>query len=79
VVFVGLNRQGSNDTYSYAGMDGQTHPQAEIDCQRSESVAGKAVNLHWRNEGVEFAKQEDAAGVMAIIQADLKDEYHLVF
>ena len=29
VVYIGLNVQGSNDNYPYAGVDGETRPQAE--------------------------------------------------
>lgn len=79
VVYIGLNVQGSNDNYPYAGVDGETRPQAEIDRQRAEEVARKAANLHWLNEGFDYAKRAGAAGVMVIFQADLNfnNEQHL--
>ena len=79
VVFIGLNIQGSNDNYPYAGVDGETRLQAEIDRQRAESVARKAANLHWLQEGFDYAKQQGAAGVMVVIQANLNfnNEDHL--
>src|SRR6267378_1163121 len=39
VVFVGLNVQGSNDNYPYAGVDGETRSAGEIARQRAEEVA----------------------------------------
>jgi hypothetical protein len=39
VVYMGLNVQGSNDNYPYAGVDGETRPDAEIARQRAEEVA----------------------------------------
>jgi hypothetical protein len=79
VVFLGLNVQGSNDNYPYAGVDGETRSQARIDIQRAEETARKAANLHWLEEGFAYAKQVHAAGVMVIFQADLNfnNENHL--
>lgn len=79
VVYITLNMQGSNDNYPYAGVDGETRPQAEIDRQRSEEVARKAANLSWLREGFAYAIQVHAKGVMVIAQADLNfnNENHL--
>ncbi len=79
VVFIGLNVQGSNDNYPYAGVDGETRTQAQIDIQRAEETARKAADLHWLQEGFAHAKQVGAAGVMVIFQADLNfnNEQHL--
>jgi hypothetical protein len=71
VVFLGLNVQGSNDNYPYAGLDGETRSDSEIDRQRAEELARKAANLHWVSEGFAYAKRERALGVMIVIQADL--------
>jgi hypothetical protein len=79
VVFVGLNVQGSNDNYPYAGVDGETRDQSEIDRQRAEESARKAANIHWLNESFDYAKQIGAKGVMVIWQADpnFNNEQHL--
>jgi hypothetical protein len=79
VVFIGLNAQGSNDNYPYAGVDGETRTQPQIDVQRAEEVARKAADIHWLNEGFDYAKQVHAAGVMIVFQADLNfnNEQHL--
>ena len=79
VVYVGLNVQGSNDNYPYAGVDGETRTQAQIDVQRTEEVARKAADLHWLKEGFAYAKQVHALGVMVVFQADLNfnNEQHL--
>ena len=79
VVFVGLNVQGSNDNYPYAGVDGETRSQAEIDVQRAEEVARKAASIRWLNEGFEYAGRVHAAGVMVVFQADpnFNNESHL--
>ena len=45
VVYLGLNVQGSNDNYPYAGVDGETRSASEIDRQRAEEVARKAANI----------------------------------
>jgi hypothetical protein len=71
VVYIGLNVQGSNDNYPYAGVDGETRPQAEIDRQRAEQIARKTANLHWLHEGFGYAKRVHAQGVMVIQQADM--------
>ena len=71
VVFIGLNIQGSNDNYPYAGVDGETRSQAEIERQRAEEIARKAANLAWLKAGFNYAKQIEAKGVMVIAQADL--------
>ena len=70
VVYIGLNVQGSNDNYPYAGVDGETRSQADIDVQRAEELARKAANLHWLHEGFEYADRVHARGVMIIWQAD---------
>lgn len=79
VVFIGVNVQGSNDNYPYAGVDGETRPQAEIDRQRAEETARKAAVLAWLKQGFDYAKQTRAAGVMIIWQADpnFNNEQHL--
>jgi hypothetical protein len=79
VVYLGLNVQGSNDNYPYAGVDGETRTQAQIDVQRAEETARKAANLHWLDEGFAYAKRVHAAGVMIVWQADLNfnNEEHL--
>jgi hypothetical protein len=79
VVYIGLNVQGSNDNYPYAGVDGETRPQAEIDRQRAEEQARKAANLQWLRDGFDAAKRVRAKGVMVIQQADLNfnNEQHL--
>jgi hypothetical protein len=70
VVYVGLNVQGSNDNYPYAGVDGETRPQTEIDRQRAEEVARKAADISWLNDAFDYAKRTGAKGVMVIWQAD---------
>jgi hypothetical protein len=79
VVYIGANVQGSNDNYPYAGVDGESRPQAEIDRQRAEEVARKAAVLHWLDEGFAYAKKVHAKGVMVVWQADLNfnNEQHL--
>ena len=79
VVFLGLNVQGSNDNYPYAGVDGETRSDAEIARQRAEEVARKAADIAWLNEGFAYAKATGALGVMIVIQADLNfnNEQHL--
>jgi hypothetical protein len=71
VVYLGLNVQGSNDNYPYAGVDGETRSDAEIERQRNEERARKAADLHWLDEGFAYAKQTHALGVMIVFQADL--------
>ncbi len=70
VVYLGLNVQGSNDNFPYAGVDGETRSDAEIARQRAEEVARKAAALHWLDEGFAFAKKTRAKGIMIIWQAD---------
>jgi hypothetical protein len=79
VVYIGLNVHGSNDNYPYAGVDGETRPQAEIDRQRAEEVARKAADIHWLDAGFALARQVGAKGVMVIWQADpnFNNEQHL--
>jgi hypothetical protein len=79
VVYIGLNVQGSNDNYPYAGVDGETRSQTEIDRQRAEEVARKAADISWLNAGFDYAKQTGAKGVMVIWQADpnFNNEQHL--
>jgi len=71
VVFLGLNVQGSNDNYPYAGVDGETRSDAEITRMRAEETARKAADLRWLTEGYGYARQVGAKGVMVIWQADL--------
>jgi hypothetical protein len=79
VVYIGLNVQGSNDNYPYAGVDGETRSDDEIERQRAEEVARKAADIHWLHEGFACARQVRARGVMVIQQADLNfnNEQHL--
>ena len=79
VVYIGLNVQGSSDNYPYAGVDGETRSQAEIDRQRAEEIARKAANLHWLHDGFQYASRIGAKAVMVIWQADLNfnNEQHL--
>src|SRR5262249_11190904 len=79
VVYLGLNVQGSNDNYPYAGVDGETRSDAEIARMRAEETARKAADLHWLTEGFDYAKKVGAAGVMIVWQADpnFNNEEHL--
>jgi hypothetical protein len=79
VVYIGLNVQGSNDNYPYAGVDGETRSDEEINRQRAEQAARKAANMHWLDEGFAHAKQMGAKGIMIIWQADpnFNNEHHL--
>ena len=79
VVYLGLNVQGSNDNYPYAGVDGETRSASEIDRQRAEERARKAANLQWLQEGFAYAKEVGAKGVMVIWQADpnFNNDQHL--
>jgi hypothetical protein len=79
IVYIGMNVQGSNDNYPYAGVDGETRTDSQIAVQRAEETARKAANIHWLNEGFDYAKSVNAAGIMIIIQADLNfnNEQHL--
>ena len=79
VVYIGLNVQGSNDNYPYAGVDGETRSQAQIDVQRAEEMARKEADIFFLNEGFAYAKQVHALGVMIVFQADLNfnNEQHL--
>ena len=79
VVYIGLNVQGSNDNYPYAGVDGETRSDAEIARQRNEEIARKAANLHWLEEGFAYASSIGARGVMVIWQADpnFNNDQHL--
>jgi len=79
VVFVGMNVQGSNDNYPYAGVDGETRSDAEIARMRAEETARKAADLQWLHDGFAYAKQVGAKGVMVVFQADLNfnNEQHL--
>jgi hypothetical protein len=79
VVYLGVNVQGSNDNYPYAGVDGETRTQDQIDVQRAEETARKAAVLHWLDEGFAYAKWVRAAGVMIVWQADpnFNNESHL--
>jgi hypothetical protein len=79
VVYIGLDVQGSNDNYPYAGVDGETRSDTEIARQRAEEVARKAADIAWLNEGFDYAKKVHAKGVMVVFQADLNfnNEQHL--
>jgi hypothetical protein len=79
VVYIGLNVQGSNDNYPYAGVDGETRSQQEIERQRAEEIARKEADLAWLDEGFAFAKNTGAKGVMVVWQADpnFNSEQHL--
>ena len=79
VVYLGLNVQGSNDNYPYAGVDGETRSATEIDRQRAEETARKAANLEWLREGFQYARRVRAKGVMIVWQADpnFNNEQHL--
>lgn len=79
VVYLGLNVQGSNDNFPYAGVDGETRTQAQIDVQRAEEVARKEADIFFLNEGFAYAKQVHALGIMLVFQADLNfnNEQHL--
>ncbi|HKB11333.1 MAG TPA: hypothetical protein VKD69_11780 [Vicinamibacterales bacterium] len=79
VVYIGLNVQGSNDNFPYAGVDGETRGPAEIARQRAEEVARKAADLGWLHQGFEYAARAHARGVMVIWQADpnFNDDQHV--
>ena len=79
VVYIGLNVQGSNDNYPYAGVDGETRSDAEISRMRAEQAARKAANFHWLDESFAYAKAVGAKGVMIIWQANpnFNNEDHL--
>jgi hypothetical protein len=79
VVYLGLNVQGSNDNYPYAGVDGETRPDAEIARMRAEEVARKAADIEWLREGFAYAKATGAKGVLIVWQADpnFNNEQHL--
>src|SRR5260221_5213473 len=79
VVFIGLDVQGSNDNYPYAGVDGESRSDAEIARMRAEETARKAADIQWLHEGFASAKQVGAKGVMVVFQADLNfnNELHL--
>lgn len=79
VVYIGLNVQGSNDNYPYAGVDGETRGADEIARQRAEETARKAAGIHWLQEGFAEAKRTGAKGVMVVWQADpnFNNEQHL--
>jgi len=79
VVFIGLNVQGSNDNYPYAGVDGETRSAAEIARQRAEEIARKAANIQWLRDGFDYAARVRARGVMVIWQADpnFNNDQHL--
>jgi hypothetical protein len=70
IVYLGLNVQGSNDNYPYHDTDGPARSDAEIQRMRDEQAARKAANLHWLDEGFQYAKQTHAKGVMIVWQAD---------
>jgi hypothetical protein len=79
VVYIGANVQGSNDNYPYAGVDGESRQQSEIDRMRAEEIARKAAVIHWLQVGFAYAKKVGAKGVMVIWQADpnFNNEQHL--
>jgi hypothetical protein len=79
VVYLGLNVQGSNDNYPYHDTDPYPRSDTEIQRQRDEEVARKAADLHWLDEGFQYAKQIGAKGVLIVWQADpnFNNEQHL--
>jgi hypothetical protein len=79
VVYIGLNVQGSNDNYPYAGVDGETRSATEIARQRAEETARKIADLDWLDQGFDYARRVGAKGVMIIWQADpnFNNEQHL--
>jgi hypothetical protein len=79
VVYIGLNVQGSNDNYPYAGVDGETRSDDQIARMRAEETARKAADLQWLDAGFSYAKRTGAKGVMVIWQADpnFNNEQHL--
>jgi hypothetical protein len=71
VVYLGLNVQGSNDNYPYHDTDPYPlRDDAEIQRQRNEEIARKAADIHWLQEGFDYAKQIGAKGVLIDWQAD---------
>ena len=79
VVYIGLDVQGSNDNYPYAGVDGESRSDSEIARMRAEETARKAADIQWLHDGFAYAKQVGAKGVMVVFQADLNfnNEQHL--
>jgi hypothetical protein len=79
VVYIGLDVQGSNDNYPYAGVDGETRSPGEINRQRAEEVARKAAAIAWLREGFAYAAHVGARGVMILWQADpnFNNDQHL--
>jgi hypothetical protein len=84
VVYLGLDVQGSNDNYPYHDTDAEnpTAPvrsDTEIQRQRDEEIARKAADLHWLDEGFQYAKAIHAKGVLIDWQADpnFNNEQHL--
>jgi hypothetical protein len=79
VVYLGLNVQGSNDNYPYHDTDPFPRTDAEIQRQQSEEIARKAADLHWLDEGFQYAKRVHAKGVLIVWQADpnFNNEQHL--
>jgi hypothetical protein len=79
VVYLGLNVQGSNDNYPYHDTDPFPRSDAEILRQQNEEVARKAADLHWLDEGFQYAKRIGAKGVLIVWQADpnFNNEMHL--
>jgi hypothetical protein len=79
VVYLGLNVQGSNDNYPYHDTDPFPRSDAEILRQQNEEVARKAADLHWLDEGFQYAKRVGAKGVLIVWQADpnFNNEQHL--
>jgi hypothetical protein len=71
IVFIGLNVQGSNDNYPYHDTDPfPLRDDTEIQRQRNEEIARKAADVHWLDEGFQYAKQIGAKGVLIDWQAD---------
>lgn len=79
VVYLGLDVQGSNDNYPYAGVDGETRSDAEIARMRAEEVARKAADIQWLHDGFAYARSTGAKAVMVVWQADpnFNNESHL--
>src|SRR5262245_13889496 len=71
VVYIGLNVQGSNDNYPYHDTDPYPlRDDAEIQRQRDEEIARKAADIHWLQEGFQYATSINAKGVLIDWQAD---------
>ena len=73
VVFVGLNVPGSNNNKVNAVdclSSKSVRTQADCDADNAEYTDRTAHNMAWVKESFEAAKQQGAAGIMLVIQAD---------